>query len=512
MEKMYIQVERERIGNILSKLRKGVITIPRFQRDYVWNPKQVVDLFDSILKGWPIGSLLFWAPEVDKFKIFSEVGGININPVNASEQFYILDGRQRLTTLLGVLSQDGAFSRDYYVDLDEMKVVGVGKRKHELPINCILLSEAYDPFTLVDYLDRMRKVTNDNEKRLFYSGRAKEVNRMLINYELSYIEVHGGEIGDAVQIFSRLNDKSTPVSPDYMIQALSYSPNQDFRFADAITDIKDELYKFNMRSINRDIILRCAYNYSGKYFIDAKAEDLYKRNDLISLMDNVREDVLLAAKFLYHTCKIIDMRLLPYTYQFIMCAMFFKYNRKATEEQLLQLKRWFFYTTYTSYFTNTSLGVIRKDLYRFELFCKGKESAPMDYDLSIDLSDIPHTASLGAVRNCAFALSQLASRNVTEYSRFDTYLPIHINESSIDCAIICTNKEEKVKLSKLFTHKESWTEDIEKKFHITYSMMNLYWNGHYEEYRNKYKDAVHNIEAQFVSDILFDRKLSDLFL
>ena len=73
MEKMYIQVERERITTLLDKVRSGAVAIPQFQRDYVWTPKQVVDFYDSILNGWPIGSLLLWVPDTDRFKIIEDL-------------------------------------------------------------------------------------------------------------------------------------------------------------------------------------------------------------------------------------------------------------------------------------------------------------------------------------------------------------------------------------------------------------------------------------------------------
>lgn len=502
MDKMYIQVERERGTIILDKVRKGQITIPRFQRDYVWTSKQVVEFFDSILKGWPIGSLLFWAPETDVFSVIDEIGGIHIDISNTRELFYVLDGRQRITTLLSVLSQDGAFSKDYYVDLDEMRVVSSPKNKKHTTVNYILLSEAYDSFTLVDYLERMRKEISNIQKQLFYANRAKELNKILTNYELSYIEVHGGGIGDAVQIFYRLNDKSTPVSPDYMIQALSYSPKQDFLFADAITEIKNELEEYNMAELSRDLILKCVYNYSEKYFIDAKAEDLYKRNDLKSIMQNVRQDILLAANYLFTNCRLIDVRLLPYSYQFVMCAMFFKYNPQATDKQLIELKKWFFYTTYTSYFTNTSLGVIRGDLNRFEAFCKGDIATPIDYAYDFEKAEMPQSATLGAVRNCALAMALLSYKTITKNSCFEVYSPSKISKHSLDYTIICTSKAEKQELCKLFSGKSHWKKDFEERFFISEDMMLYYNAGHYSEFMSLYTNKVHQLEDAFVTQVI----------
>lgn len=38
----------------------GRIRVPHFQRDFKWTRQDVIRLFDSILRRYPIGSLLLW--------------------------------------------------------------------------------------------------------------------------------------------------------------------------------------------------------------------------------------------------------------------------------------------------------------------------------------------------------------------------------------------------------------------------------------------------------------------
>ena len=77
---MNIKADRDYIINILEKVRSGKLAIPEFQRDFVWDTKQVVDLFDSIMKGYPIGSLILWQPESIKFKELKQIGGLDSYP------------------------------------------------------------------------------------------------------------------------------------------------------------------------------------------------------------------------------------------------------------------------------------------------------------------------------------------------------------------------------------------------------------------------------------------------
>lgn len=34
--------------------------LPAFQREFVWEPEQIEGLFDSLMQGYPISSMLFW--------------------------------------------------------------------------------------------------------------------------------------------------------------------------------------------------------------------------------------------------------------------------------------------------------------------------------------------------------------------------------------------------------------------------------------------------------------------
>ena len=40
------------------------IYLPAIQRDFVWKPEQIEMLFDSLLKDYPLGTLLFWKIDV----------------------------------------------------------------------------------------------------------------------------------------------------------------------------------------------------------------------------------------------------------------------------------------------------------------------------------------------------------------------------------------------------------------------------------------------------------------
>lgn len=98
------------IAATLRDIQKSEFVLPAIQREYVWKPSQVVRLFDSILRGYPIGSFLAWRidPEtIAKFKFYGFLKDYSQfdrrhNPdldLPDRQVTAVLDGQQRLTSL-----------------------------------------------------------------------------------------------------------------------------------------------------------------------------------------------------------------------------------------------------------------------------------------------------------------------------------------------------------------------------------------------------------------------------
>lgn len=99
------------IARALRQIQERRLILPAIQREYVWKPSQVVRMFDSVMRGYPIGSFLSWRvhPEtVSKFKFYGFMKSYSAfdnrhNPVvdipTDREVVAVLDGQQRLTSL-----------------------------------------------------------------------------------------------------------------------------------------------------------------------------------------------------------------------------------------------------------------------------------------------------------------------------------------------------------------------------------------------------------------------------
>lgn len=85
------------VADLVQRFDSGEIRLPLMQRDYVWRPKKVTKLLDSLYRGWPIGSFYVWHTQ-DAYPTKARIGKI---PQRRLDSFYgfLLDGQQRLTSL-----------------------------------------------------------------------------------------------------------------------------------------------------------------------------------------------------------------------------------------------------------------------------------------------------------------------------------------------------------------------------------------------------------------------------
>lgn len=93
----------DRIESLAQRVFDGDILLPKFQRDFVWKRSQVLDLFDSVSKNYPIGSILLW---LSKQQLRSETNIAGLPFKERAEEYpvnYLLDGQQRLSCICGAL-------------------------------------------------------------------------------------------------------------------------------------------------------------------------------------------------------------------------------------------------------------------------------------------------------------------------------------------------------------------------------------------------------------------------
>lgn len=113
----------ESIAHAVSRMNVRYF-LPAIQREFVWKPDQIIELFDSIMRKYPISSFLFWElrrENRDKWQVYKFVenakhGGTHnelASTAGVDVLTMVLDGQQRLTSLLIGLKGSYAVKRKY---------------------------------------------------------------------------------------------------------------------------------------------------------------------------------------------------------------------------------------------------------------------------------------------------------------------------------------------------------------------------------------------------------------
>ena len=98
-----------KVGDLVKDVRNGRIGLPDLQRPFVWKDNKVRELFDSMLKGYPIGYIMLWESPADYESKKSSIG--NNDKTYDEPKELVIDGQQRLTTFVILLNEIVEYSR-----------------------------------------------------------------------------------------------------------------------------------------------------------------------------------------------------------------------------------------------------------------------------------------------------------------------------------------------------------------------------------------------------------------
>ena len=90
-----------KVGDLVKDVRNGRIGLPDLQRPFVWKDNKVRELFDSMLKGYPIGYIMLWESPSDYESKKSSIGD-NQKTYDEPKEL-VIDGQQRLTALVAAM-------------------------------------------------------------------------------------------------------------------------------------------------------------------------------------------------------------------------------------------------------------------------------------------------------------------------------------------------------------------------------------------------------------------------
>ena len=118
--------EYKSIKEVVEMIGRNEIYLPAIQRKFVWTHEQIESIFDSIMRGYPIGTFLFWFVRGEKkneytfYKFLQEyherdnyLNEIAAKPELKEEIIGVLDGQQRLSSMYIALQGTYAYKKRY---------------------------------------------------------------------------------------------------------------------------------------------------------------------------------------------------------------------------------------------------------------------------------------------------------------------------------------------------------------------------------------------------------------
>jgi uncharacterized protein with ParB-like and HNH nuclease domain len=513
-DKISVKPDTIFLEDLLNEIANGEYRIPIFQRDFVWKPSQILDLFDSILKGYPIGTLLFWKNQGYKTK--DKIGPYLIKKEARGEIKYVLDGFQRICTLFGVLTNpkeyDGSNTtenKDFliYFDIKENSFSYIKNQKDKSKF-FIPLYAIYDDRELFNLLRELDKEDITEIEKNKYIDNARNLHQILHKYKLPYVEIRGGDIRSAVEIFSRINSTGTEISEDYMLSALSYNVETGFVLSESITEFINSLNIYNFEDLKRDTIVNCISNANGKIYFDVKIEDLLNQ-DLESLTNNAYTHIKKAIQLLYKNLCVINIRLLPYPTQLIFISEYFRLNPEPTAEQYKALKNWFWVTTYSNYFTIYSISQQRT---AYQTFCNFANGPHQDgiYKVNIEVpfrtAKYPDKLNFTGVRQKAlqlFYLNRIIGDSEVQDQEGIKEIFISSKKDRNPANIILRissefEKDREKKQISISNFISSTSSILLKKHFITQEMVDLYNQNRIDDFLDKREIYLKSEEKEFV--------------
>ena len=249
-----------KISTILDHIDSGHISLPEFQRGYVWNSDQVRGFFDSLYKRHPVGGLLVWVTETQSATHRGD------GPLSKGVVKLLLDGQQRMTSLYGVVRGHPP----KFFDGDQRAFKGLRFNLESETFSFYQPVKMKDDPLWIDVTRLMSKGQEGHEelieelssyedigpvKAAKYSGK---ISRLLgiLDVDLHIEEVTGEDktLEIVVDIFNRVNSGGTKLSKGDLALAKICSDWSDARdiMKDKLKEWKDSGYEFNL-----DWLLRC---------------------------------------------------------------------------------------------------------------------------------------------------------------------------------------------------------------------------------------------------------------
>ena len=328
----HVTAGTQKLVHLQSDLERGRIKIPQFQRDFVWDTAQAASLLDSIIRGYPIGELIYWQTS-DRLREVRNLGRLDFpTPERGERVSYVLDGQQRLTSItaallgLQVRLRDGS-DRDF-----SSLLVHLNDTEEDSPI---VYTEEPDDISGT-FLPLTQLWSRQGKQYDACSGKLRkardEFSQRLLTYEIPKVTLEEADLAIATEVFSRINTGGQVLSLFEIMVAKTYDPDQDFDLVEKCDELAEELEDAGFETIEPTLVLQLLALLLRE---DCKKKTILSlsRDEFIETWPRAIENLKKAIDYTKTSFRIPVSRLLPYPALLIPIALFFDGIDRRTPKQ-----------------------------------------------------------------------------------------------------------------------------------------------------------------------------------
>jgi len=386
LNNLKIDPRKVSFDDLLKGVDKSTIQIPPFQREFVWSPKDICFLLDSIYRGYPIGSFIFWRTS-RRLPHHREIGGLKLNEISTGTLIdYVLDGQQRITSLYaairGARIQGDRYAFYFNITSGRFQSERVKEEdlspeevKTRIPLHRLFVESRSDYVRYTaGFPDQQQDLLHD----LYDRFKLYAFSVIYVQEEDEADEEDQAEsVKKIVSIFSRINETGKKLSVVAKMVARCWGEGFDIR------EKFDELYASSdaLEDIREETLLQAASAILNRR--RSRTADILEGTDIEILereWDSIIESFMLALEFVKNKIKIKNLKYLPFDTLLVPLAYFHYKKRNPSNTQSEQLQAWFWKACLSNRFSSALESKTEEDCGEFDKILAG-ESAEFQYQI-----------------------------------------------------------------------------------------------------------------------------------
>ena len=321
------------VESLVQLAWEGKVRVPHFQRDFRWGFEDIRRLFDSVVKGYPIGSLLLWLRAGTAELV--RLGALGYRRAATSEARWVVDGQQRLTSLANVLHPEGQRDPRFALAYDLRKSDFVRTPAIEDPL-VVPLPVLFDLQLLLAWFA-------DNPELRIYLDEATQITRKLRQYVVPLYIVDEDDPAILQDIFDRMNNYGKRLSRAEIFSALNAGDEADSGSGPTFDSIAEGIQlDLDFGLIDNDTVLAVILARRGPNRRDIRHE-FDKKDDegRDSAYENGEAALRRAIRFLQVEASVPHVTMLAYKYLLIVLSRYFSFFPEPDARTVQLLRRWY---------------------------------------------------------------------------------------------------------------------------------------------------------------------------